>query len=264
MDKKAKKILMQTFWSSSGWKSSPLPFTGEDYDYAKSKGLMFDPITIGHDELIQRLHSLHKEVTKERVAAAFLHSLSTRQVHLRSALSSWALTSRLPLHTYEERRAALPNYSSCGDCNHAGIQSDRDYLQANLNVLNFERVKWGGIRLNHLLYCWLDLEQLNHEESLPVSDEDIGILHNLLRAVEECSEQESPRHLEKRWKDVLPSSKHERDVLMEIWGYAGILAPQDTPRTRPRRDDDFFSMSAWQGSDGYSRKALEFYFGEYL
>ena len=97
-----------------------------------------------------------------------------------------------------------------------------------------------------------------------MSDEDIAILHNLLRAVEECGDQESPRHLEKRWKDLLPSSKHERDVLMEVWGYAGILDPQDTPRTRPSRDDDFFSMSEWQGSDGYSRKALAFYFEEYL
>lgn len=264
MDKKAKKVLLQTFWSSSGWKSSPLPFAGEDFDYAKSMNLMFEPITIGHDELVQRLHSLHQTVTKEKVAAAFLHSLSTKQVHLRSALSSWALTSRLPLHTYEERRSAVPNYSSCGDCNHAGLQSDRDYMNADLNVLNFERVKWGGIRLNHLLYCWLDLELLSHEESLTVDDEDIAILRGLIEAVEDCTEQESPRHLEKRWKDVLPSSKHERDVLMEVWGYAGVLVPQNTPRTRPRRNDDFFSMSEWQGSDGYSRDALQYYFGEYL
>ncbi|MGG3506497.1 hypothetical protein ABES58_13560 [Paenibacillus lautus] len=264
MEKKAKKILLQTFWSSSGWKNNPMPFAGEDFEYAKSMGLMFDPITIGHDELIQRLQSLHQSVTKEKVAAAFLHSLSTKQVHLRSALSSWALTSRLPLHTYEERCSAVPNYSSCGDCNHAGIQSDRDYVNTDLNVLNFERVKWGGIRLNQLLYCWLDLELLSHEETLTVGDEDIGILRGLIEAVEDCTEQESPRHLEKRWKDILPSSKHERDVLMEVWGYAGVLVPKDTPRTRPRRDDDFFSMSEWQGSDGYSREALQFYFGEYL
>lgn len=241
-----------------------MPFAGEDFEYAKSMGLMFDPITIGHDELIQRLQSLHQSVTKEKVAAAFLHSLSTKQVQLRSALSSWALTLRLPLHTYEERRTAVPNYSSCGDCNHAGMQSDRDYVNTDLNVLNFERVKWGGIRLNQLLYCWLDLELLSHEETLTVGDEDIGILRGLLEAVEDSNEQESPRHLEKRWKDILPSSKHERDVLMEVLGYAGVLVPKDTPRTRPRRDDDFFSMSEWQGSDGYSEEALQFYFGEYL
>ena len=50
---------------------------------------------------------------------------------------------------------------------------------------------------------------------------------------------------------------------MEVLGYAGVLVPKDTPRTRPRRDDDFFSMSEWQGSDGYSTEAPQF-FGEYL
>ena len=76
---KGKKVLLQTFWSSSGWKSSSLPFVGEDFDYAKSMKLMFDPITIGHDELIQRLHSLHKTVTKERgcrISAQPVHETS--------------------------------------------------------------------------------------------------------------------------------------------------------------------------------------------
>lgn len=60
MDKKAKKILMNTFWSS-GWKQERGPFSGEDFEYAKSKGLMFDPITITHDEMINRLHELHQQ-----------------------------------------------------------------------------------------------------------------------------------------------------------------------------------------------------------
>jgi hypothetical protein len=118
MDKKAKKILMSTFWSASGWKQERGPFSGEDFECAKSKGLMFDSITITHNEIMDRLHELHQQVaTKKRVAAAFLHSLSTRKVHLRSALSSWALTASLPLNTYEERSVVRPNYSSCGDCN---------------------------------------------------------------------------------------------------------------------------------------------------
>ena len=74
----------------------------------------------------------------------------------------------------------MPNYSSCGDCNHARPQSDRDYVNADLNVLNFERVKWGGIRLNQLIYCWLDIELLSHEDGLTVDEEDIAILRKLI------------------------------------------------------------------------------------
>jgi hypothetical protein len=264
MDNKAKKILMNTFWTSAGWKSSPAAFTGEDFDYAKSKGLMFDPVTITHDEIVLRLHELHGAITKERVAAAFLHSLSTKKVHLRSALSSWALTSALPVHNYEQRSVVRPNYSSCGDCNFYRLMSDREYRNEDLNVLNFERVKWGGIRLNWLLYCWMDLELFSKEEEFESTAEDVAILSGMLEAVQACGDYDSARMLEKRWKDVVPSSKNERDVLMEIWGYAGLLVPLDTPRKRRGGSSDYDSMAEWQGNDGYSREAVEHYFGAFL
>ncbi|MNB81976.1 hypothetical protein D3C75_287750 [compost metagenome] len=264
MDKKAKKILMNTFWTSAGWRGTPGAFAGEAFDYAKSQGLMFDPVTITHDEIVMRLHELHQAITMERVAAAFLHSLSTKKVHLRSALSSWALTSRLPMHTYEERGAVRPSYSSCGDCNVQGLMSDRDYHHEDLNVLNFERVKWGGIRLNWLLYCWLDLELFSKEEPCESTAEDAAILSGMLEAIRDCADHDSARMLEKRWKDVVPSSKNERDVLMEIWGYAGLLVPGDTPRKRRGGSSDYNAMAEWQGEDRYSREAVEFYFGGYL
>ncbi|MBY0011644.1 hypothetical protein [Paenibacillus typhae] len=264
MDKKAKKILMNTFWTSAGWRSTPGAFAGEEFEYAKAQGLMFDPVTITHDEIILRLHELHQTITKERVAGAFLHSLSTKKVHLRSALSSWALTSRLPVHTYEQRSVVRPNYSSCGDCNVHGLMSDMDYNNEDLNVLNFERVKWGGIRLNWLLYCWLDLELFSKEAPLDCTAEDVAILTGMLEAIQDCADHDSARMLEKRWKGVVPSSKNERDVLMEIWGYAGILIPGDTPRKRRGGSADYNSMAEWQGEDGYSQEAVEFYFGAFL
>ncbi|MFF2890163.1 hypothetical protein [Paenibacillus sp. NPDC057967] len=264
MDKKAKKILMQTFWTSQGWRSSHAPFAGEDFEYAKGQGLMFDPLTITHDELIHKLKELQVVIPKERVAAAFLHSLSTRKVHLRSALSSWALTADLPLHAYGEQSVALPSYSSCGHCDSSRLMSDADYTNADLNVLNFERVKWGGVRLNHLLYCWLDLELLSREEETAVSEQDLIILKDILQAVEACREQDGPRMLEKRWKEVLPSSKNERDMLLEVLGFAGVLAAKDTPRARKGRDSDFVSMAIWQGSDGYSRESAKHFFGGFM
>lgn len=45
MDKKAKKILFSTYWSSNGWKMENERYTSpEDFAYAKEKGLMFEPI----------------------------------------------------------------------------------------------------------------------------------------------------------------------------------------------------------------------------
>lgn len=225
---------------------------------------MFDPITISHDKMVIRLQELHLEITKERVASAFLHSLSTKKTYLRSALSSWALTSRLPLHSYGERSVILPNYSNCGDCNFHGLMSEHEYVNEDLNVLNFERVKWGGVRLNNLLYCWLDLELFNKEEDFTPTIEDVAILHQMTKVIQDCGDYEGARSLEKHWKDVIPSSKYERDVIMEIWGYAGLLTQRDTPRMLRGGYNDFNSVAGWQGNDGYSQEALEYYFGSFL
>lgn len=266
MDKKAKKILVDTYWSAQGWKSLPLSFTGEAFEYAKSKGTMFDPLTITHDQMIQDIYRWHQEITKEQVVKSFLHSLSTRDLHWRSVLSSWALTANLPLHTYEERRAVHANTSSCGDCNFNRLMSDRDYVDVDLNVLNFERIKWGGIRLNHLLYCWLDLKIYSEQDhsSITVTSEDIEILQSMLQAIQECAAYEGARKLEKRWKDRFAGNKNERDVILEIWGYAGLLVPLDTPRKLRGGSGDFNAVAIWQGDDRYSQSALDFYFGEYL
>ncbi|MCL6603185.1 MAG: hypothetical protein K6T94_09950 [Paenibacillus sp.] len=264
MDKKAKKVLLNTFWTASGWKDRPDAFAGEDFNYAKDKGLMFDPITINHDQLVERIQELNSTMTKERVASAFLHSLSTKKVYLRSALSSWALTTKVPLHSYGERSVILPNYSRCGDCNFHSLMSEREYVNVDLNVLNFERIKWGGIRLNDLLYCWLDLELFIKEEVVEPTAEDIAILHKMTKVIQECEDHESARSLEKRLKDIIPSSKNERDVIMEVWGYAGLLVQRDTPRKLRGGYHDFNSVAGWQGDDGYSQEALEYYFGAYL
>lgn len=261
MDKRAKTILQKAFWSSNGWKATFGPFSGEDFDYAKSKGQMFDPITITHDQIVDKLKVLHSGIiTKEKVVNAFLHSLSTRKVHLRSALSSWALTSELPAHTYAQPPADQPRYSSCASCDAGRLMSNPDYINVDLNVLNFERVKWGGVRLNHLLYCWLDLELFSREEELEVAPQDLKIMDDMLDAVKLCGSKDGARKLEKLWKDILPSNKYERDAVMEIWGYAGLLVPQEEPRPGRGGDNDFNSVANWRGEDGYSEERLQFLF----
>lgn len=267
LDKKAAKILLNTFWGGGGWKTAPAPFSGDEFEYAKSKHVMFDPLTITHDEIVDRLHQLHQDTTmKERVVSAFVHSLSTKKVYLRSALSSWALTSQLPLHTYGERPALHANTSSCGDCNYLRLQSDREYVNVDLNVLNFERIKWGGVRHNWLLYCLMDLEllRLDNESSYEVTPEDITILEHLLAASQTGDPRDSARSLEKLWKGLFPSSKQERDALLEIWAASGLLVPGDKPRKGKGGSSDFIFAATWQGDDGYNAEAANHYFGSYL
>lgn len=266
MDAKAKKILHNTYWAGGRWKPGGPSCTDEDFEYAKSKGVMFDPVTITHDECVLKLRELHEhKITKEKVVRAFLHSLSTRKVYLRSALSSFALTHDLPVHKFEERKAKEMHYSSCHDCNERMLMSDEQYLNVDVNVLNFERSKWGGVRLNRLLYCLLDLELMSREEDLDVTNEDIAILKSMVQAIEACSDQDAARQLEKRWKDLFKANQYERDFVLEIWGYAGLLQSTDRYRKeRGRGGTDFMSVATWRGEDGYSAEWMNHYFGPYL
>ncbi|NMM52696.1 hypothetical protein [Paenibacillus aquistagni] len=265
MDAKAKKILIQTFWSGGGWRVGGPSCSNEDFEYAKSKGLMFDPANRSHDECISTLRELHAQPNlKDKAVRAFLHSLSTRKVHLRSALSSYALTCELLVHTYAERPAEQIGYCACGDCNDKKLMANDQYVNEDLNVLNFERIKWGGVRLNWLIYCLMDLELLNKEDWLEVRSEDIAILQQMIQDIEACSDTDAARQLEKRWKDVFPSNQHERDRVLEIWGFAGLLQSTNDYRKERGRGSDFVSMCTWRGEDGYCKEKLDLYFGPYL
>lgn len=101
MDKKAKKILFNTYWSSRGWKmGEERQITPEDFAYTKEKGLMFDPITISHDECVKRLVELAESISLEQAAKGFLCSLSTRRLDWRSAVSSYSIAYSMMEHTY--------------------------------------------------------------------------------------------------------------------------------------------------------------------
>lgn len=97
------------------------------------------------------------------------------------------------------------------------------------------------------------------EENLHVSREDLDILTAMTEAVMDCGAKDAARQLEKRWKDVFPSSKQERDVMMEVWGYAGILLPSNEPRLGRGGNGDFISVANWRGEDGYSQEALKYF-----
>jgi len=78
-DKKALKILFDTYWSSAGWKKENITSL-EDYTYAQNKGAMFLPVSLSHDEVVNWLTSSYTAVNLENIRNAFLVSLSTRHL----------------------------------------------------------------------------------------------------------------------------------------------------------------------------------------
>ena len=90
MDKRALKILFDTYWSSNGWVRGERRLGADDFAYAKSRRVMFDPIRPTHGEAISRLHSVIHRLEPRQVADGFLASLSTRRLDWRSALGSYS------------------------------------------------------------------------------------------------------------------------------------------------------------------------------
>src|SRR4051794_31777698 len=103
MDQKALKILFSTYWTSAGWKANTARsnIAPEDLAYAINAGYMFLPEQVTHDDVVRRVIAIRKTVTMHDASRAFLASLSTRRLDLRSALGTFAVARHFPAHTYQ-------------------------------------------------------------------------------------------------------------------------------------------------------------------
>ena len=265
-DKRARKILFDTYWSGAGWKRTPTT-SAADFAYAKSMGVMFDPVSLTHDELIEAILRLRNRIEPAKAARAFLASLSTRRLQWRSGLASIVVANRLSQHAYEPKAsgwglapdgAVTVTGYNCGICN-----GRSEYRDIDLNVLNFERMKWGGVRFDQLPYIWLDLFLLERDGVGDPTDADIAILQAILSAIATSSSGDRPGELERRLSPLLPSSKNERHVLIEILAVAGILKARAAGEPIRGKTDWLFATH-WRGEDRYDAGAVDRCFGAWL
>ena len=273
MDKKAKKILFSTYWKNGWIDSKDRVLNADDFEYAKSKGLMFEPISISHDECIASIVDLVATISKAQIAKGFLSSLTSRRLDLRSSLSSYSMAKHIPAHqytpvisgtSYKEGIATSHSYtcSICRDVQY-GVGGAEAYVNTDLNVLNFERIKWGGVRHGNILYMLFDLEQFNNTDIPEPTSDDIFCFKEILKTIENSAPEDYPSTLEKRLATVIKSSKTERQMLIEILASMGVLKPSHYDRPRRGKNDWVFA-EYWRGEDKYSREAIGEYFAKYI
>jgi hypothetical protein len=245
MDQKAKNILFKTFWSSQGWTENGLQkIDPADFEYAKSAGVMFDPLTTSKAALFSQLNELINVIPPKKITDAFLNSLTNKKLEWRSALASYANAKRVL----------------------ADPDSSQDHIRwgdpVDLNVLNFERLKWGGVRHFSGLYNWLDLSLFNKEEIPGPDGQMTGLLQAILDTIARSQPGDTPGKLRDDLKNAFNVSKNERDTLMETLGAAGIIRPLRTDRKEPGKHDWHFVLH-WRGEDGYDHEVVAEYFGQY-
>lgn len=273
LDKKAQRILFSTYWKNGWIDPKDRTLSDGDFEYAKSKGLMFDLISISHDECIDAIRKLVTAISKKQIAKGFLSSLASRRLDWRSSLSSYAIAKNIAAHkytpvisgtSYVDGKPSSHSYT-CGVCRDSqyGVVGHQYYNDADLNVLNFERIKWGGVRHGDILYTYFDLKQFNNTAISEPTAEDICCFREILKTIENSAPTDYPGALEKRLASVVKSSKAERQVLIEILASIGVLNPGSYERPRKGKSDWVFA-EYWRGEDKYCHQAVADYFGDYL
>lgn len=138
---------------------------------------MFDyPKQISHEEVLVELGNLVKQIDKSDVTNAFLHSLSSHRLEYRSALGSYWYAAAIPKHTCAEMKCDLCGWTSWK------VVSNLYDLAHGLNVLNFERYKWGGVRHTAAEYALFDLQQFVKLPKVKASDRDKALLKKSVSA----------------------------------------------------------------------------------
>ena len=205
--------LLNSFWSSNGWNDPPQWPDAAEMSRAVERGVMFaETRTLDHDGWVQAVRDVATKVSPHEVEEGFLASLTSRRLDLRSALSSYMIARVLPDHDFQD--------SPGGECSICGLYEGAD--PEDLNVLNFERFKWGGVRRDDPTYVAFDLEQLLRAPRLPATDEDIAlgraILATLAGLPADVTAPQAAKHL-----TALPGNKSERDTVLDILGICSIL-----------------------------------------
>lgn len=266
---KGLKLLLATYWNEGIWGNNPP--TEADYAQAKAEGYVFDPAPYrSHDETLHDLRRITAQIAAEDVANAFLYSLSTRELHYRSALGSYYYALAIPEHSHDSD-------GSCCFCNWMEIHNSGFTGQemSEYNVFNFERYKWGGVRHTSPGYALFDLEQFIQLPKVTPTEEDWSIMRGVLRAAKELEPNQKAGALRQliTKKKLLKSNKAEVEVILDILGICGILSSPDAPsycdhfanvmeRSPREHTNDFtYPVNRWHASDGINEDRFQKVFG---
>lgn len=270
-DKRSLKILFDTYWSSGGWKCAGnlnwAPVTPpDDLAYAISAGVMFPPRCIRHHEALQRIGERRARISPRRVGDGFTSTLMAATPALRSALGTYAVALHMPLHRFN----TLGQDTRCTIC--GGYDSTASH---ELNILSFERHKWGGVRHTDPVYIAFDLECFDADAPSEPSAMDRKALISILRCCDSMPPGAKLADLVSALKNLLPGNSAQRRVVISMLGFAGVLripnrtgffrsfTPATAREETPWHKDDWsYPVRWWRGGHGVDPEAIAYWFGQ--
>lgn len=268
-DRRALQTLFDAYWGPGGWKPDEQRHVAPaELAHAKAAGIMFDDVDLAHDAAIDRACLAVEGVTRHQAAAAFVASLGSRRLEWRSALGTWTFGQWLRPHAYT---AWSSSTGPCAECGHA-MQERHD-----LNCLQFERHKWGGVRHDQPAYVAFDLEQLARCGAPTPTDDDARILRTILDVAAAMPAAATQRQLQKELARPLGGNKAERDTVLRVLAASGILRDPAHPgfatvgmswgarqAAGRNRGDVEYPLDWWRGSHGVNAANAKLWFAAWL
>lgn len=264
------RILYDTYWNSKGWKDGTI--SHEEFIEAKKQGYMFEyPQCISHEETLEKIRKILEKIDERDVANAFLYSLQSHRLEYRSALGSYWYAISIPKHetTGEEH---------CKICDWYKWKSNPNQyeLKRGINIFNFERYKWGGVRHTKTEYVLFDLEQFLLLPKVSKTKDDIEMLKKIL----DCISYLETKNKAGKYRDyilkqkIIKANKIEIGILLDILGICGVLSSKEHPcyidnftmadgsRDPIEYNNDFsYPINRWKASDGVNRDRFKAVFG---
>lgn len=265
MDEKALDILLNDFKCYNGYFKTSTP---ENFEYAKSKGLMFDNFNMTHNQGIDWLFEVKAKITKSKSINSFLASLSTGRLDFRSGLPAYAVSRFFPQHSFVPEGQDV----FCKVC------GEYCYEEKNLNILNQFRLRTGGLVQIGIgaLYLAFYLEQFNLIPEVNPTIFDYEIFWNIIDVIENAEKDERPEDIVKKLTKLklIAGDKYEISQILETLSLCGIMETSEhkgyfeghidglTREQREKGDNWGYPLRWWNGKEGINHQALGFWFGE--
>lgn len=224
-----------------------------------------------HDEIVAQAVDAIGHVDRAAVVRAFVGSLATRNLPARSAFGSYAVLHSFATHQHQP--SAKFRVIDCAVC---GLPPKVNSAASDEWVVNYPfQVQHTNIR-----YAAFDLATFRRREVDEPAHDAVERLRRLLDALRGLPPDAELTELQKSIGRAFKSNKYERQILLESFGYAGILLPEgkrdyakgfvtydeanaDQPREFFKRDWAY-PVRFWTGRDGVNEARVVSYFGEFL
>jgi hypothetical protein len=206
IDSKSINIIKAKYWKNGWIDSSKRNLSDTDAEHLSNHGWNFGTVKITHDQIIDDVVTKSRNMSLKDCAALLSQSLSTRKVQDRSFISSVIQAVNMPNHSH----------TANGSCPICGLYKESEIDQ---DVLLFEKLMWGGVRLTKIEYVWLDLKLMDRNNTQEANCED---LINFVMGFEARSNMLSASKFAASLKEV-KGNKAEREILCSILGVCNIL-----------------------------------------